>query len=94
MCQQSSTHADCCLWYIPCQHINYCDWLVVVVQVLIFSQMTSILDLLVDYCYLRDFQYSRLDGSMSYSDRNENVSVERQVEEDGAEILCICCEKF
>lgn len=36
--------------------------------------MTSILDLLMDYCYLRGFQYSRLDGSMSYADRDENVS--------------------
>lgn len=45
-------------------------------QVLIFSQMTSILDILMDYCYLRGFQYSRLDGTMSYSDRAENVSFE------------------
>lgn len=46
----------------------------VVLQVLIFSQMTSILDILMDYCYLRGFQYSRLDGSMAYADREENVS--------------------
>ena len=44
-------------------------------QVLIFSQMTSILDILMDYCYLRGFDFSRLDGSMSYSDRDENVSL-------------------
>ncbi|XP_072293068.1 lymphocyte-specific helicase-like [Eucyclogobius newberryi] len=43
-------------------------------KVLIFSQMTSILDLLMDYCYLRDFQYSRLDGSMAYTDREENIT--------------------
>ncbi|XP_056147849.1 lymphoid-specific helicase [Lampris incognitus] len=43
-------------------------------KVLIFSQMTSILDLLMDYCYLRGFQYSRLDGSMSYTDRDENMT--------------------
>ncbi|CAN9500135.1 unnamed protein product [Ophioblennius macclurei] len=43
-------------------------------KVLIFSQMTSILDLLVDYCFLRSFQYSRLDGSMSYADRHENMA--------------------
>uniref|UniRef100_A0A1A8FT28 Proliferation-associated SNF2-like protein n=1 Tax=Nothobranchius korthausae TaxID=1143690 RepID=A0A1A8FT28_9TELE len=42
-------------------------------KVLIFSQMTSILDILVDYCYLRGFQYSRLDGSMSYLEREENM---------------------
>ncbi|XP_012672535.1 lymphoid-specific helicase [Clupea harengus] len=42
-------------------------------KVLIFSQMTSILDILMDYCYLRGFDFSRLDGSMSYSDRDENM---------------------
>ncbi|XP_049592046.1 lymphoid-specific helicase isoform X2 [Syngnathus scovelli] len=43
-------------------------------KVLIFSQMTSILDILMDYCYLRGFQYSRLDGSMSYADREDNMA--------------------
>ncbi|XP_063730570.1 lymphoid-specific helicase isoform X2 [Eleginops maclovinus] len=43
-------------------------------KVLIFSQMTSILDLLMDYCYLRGYQYSRLDGNMSYSERDENMT--------------------
>lgn len=47
-------------------------------QVLIFSQMTSILDILMDYCYLRGFQYSRLDGSMSYAERDENVGFKVQ----------------
>lgn len=42
-------------------------------KVLIFSQMTSILDILMDYCYLRGYQYSRLDGSMKYTDREENM---------------------
>lgn len=32
------------------------------------------LDILMDYCYLRNFKFSRLDGSMSYSEREENVS--------------------
>ncbi|KAK0131602.1 Lymphoid-specific helicase [Merluccius polli] len=43
-------------------------------KVLLFSQMTSILDLLVDYCYLRGYEYSRLDGNMSYSERDENMT--------------------
>ncbi|KAM9477081.1 lymphoid-specific helicase [Clarias gariepinus] len=42
-------------------------------KVLIFSQMTSILDILMDYCYLRGFEYSRLDGSMKYTDREDNM---------------------
>ncbi|XP_078268874.1 lymphoid-specific helicase [Rhinoraja longicauda] len=43
-------------------------------KVLIFSQMTSLLDILMDYCYLRDYKYSRLDGSMSYTLREENIN--------------------
>ncbi|CAB1312581.1 unnamed protein product [Coregonus sp. 'balchen'] len=43
-------------------------------KVLIFSQMTSILDILMDYCYLRGYLYSRLDGSMAYPDREENMA--------------------
>ncbi|XP_067858733.1 lymphoid-specific helicase isoform X1 [Heptranchias perlo] len=43
-------------------------------KVLIFSQMTSMLDILMDYCYLRDYEYSRLDGSMSYTVREENIN--------------------
>uniref|UniRef100_A0A3B3SHY7 Helicase, lymphoid specific n=1 Tax=Paramormyrops kingsleyae TaxID=1676925 RepID=A0A3B3SHY7_9TELE len=42
-------------------------------KVLIFSQMTSILDILTDYCYLRGYLYSRLDGSMPYTERDENI---------------------
>uniref|UniRef100_A0A8C3DBX8 Proliferation-associated SNF2-like protein n=1 Tax=Corvus moneduloides TaxID=1196302 RepID=A0A8C3DBX8_CORMO len=42
-------------------------------KVLLFSQMTMMLDILMDYCYLRDFKFSRLDGSMSYSEREENM---------------------
>ncbi|XP_041066050.1 lymphoid-specific helicase [Carcharodon carcharias] len=43
-------------------------------KVLLFSQMTSMLDILMDYCYLRDYKYSRLDGSMSYIMREENIN--------------------
>ncbi|XP_014342102.1 lymphoid-specific helicase isoform X1 [Latimeria chalumnae] len=42
-------------------------------KVLIFSQMTSMLDILMDYSYLRNYKYSRLDGSMSYAEREENM---------------------
>lgn len=43
------------------------------VQVLLFSQMTKMLDILMDYCYLRSYEFSRLDGSMAYAEREENV---------------------
>lgn len=42
-------------------------------KVLVFSQMTSMLDILMDYCHLRNFIFSRLDGSMSYSEREKNI---------------------
>ncbi|CAH2322002.1 lymphoid-specific helicase isoform X1 [Pelobates cultripes] len=42
-------------------------------KVLIFSQMTMMLDILMDYCYYKKFKFSRLDGSMSYSEREENM---------------------
>ena len=42
-------------------------------QVLIFSQMTSILDVLGDYCYMRDWRFCRLDGSMNITDRRIQV---------------------
>lgn len=35
--------------------------------------MTGMLDILMDYCHFRNFSFSRLDGSMSYSEREENV---------------------
>lgn len=38
-------------------------------RVLIFSQMSRLLDILEDYCYLRDYQYCRIDGSTSHEDR-------------------------
>ncbi|XP_069756937.1 lymphoid-specific helicase isoform X2 [Narcine bancroftii] len=43
-------------------------------KVLIFSQMTSMLDILMDYCHLREYKYSRLDGSMPYNLREENIN--------------------
>ncbi|XP_040291950.1 lymphoid-specific helicase [Bufo bufo] len=42
-------------------------------KILIFSQMTLMLDILMDYCYYRKLSFCRLDGSMSYSEREENM---------------------
>lgn len=42
-------------------------------KILIFSQMTLMLDILIDYCYFRKFKFCRLDGSMSYTEREENM---------------------
>ncbi|ODV59761.1 uncharacterized protein ASCRUDRAFT_81671 [Ascoidea rubescens DSM 1968] len=38
-------------------------------RVLIFSQMSRMLDILEDYCYLRKFNYCRIDGQTEHSDR-------------------------
>lgn len=42
-------------------------------RVLIFSQMSRLLDILEDYCFLRDFEYCRLDGSTSHEDRIQAI---------------------
>ena len=40
-------------------------------RVLIFSQMTRMLDVLEDYCGYRAWEYCRIDGSTSGDDRDE-----------------------
>ena len=47
--------------------------LMMALQVLIFSQMTHMMDILEDYLELRNLLYSRLDGTMSFSVRQEQV---------------------
>lgn len=38
-------------------------------RVLIFSQMSRMLDILEDYCLFREYQYCRIDGSSAHEDR-------------------------
>lgn len=38
-------------------------------RVLIFSQMSRLLDILEDYCYFRNYEYCRIDGSTSHEER-------------------------
>ncbi|KAF8456437.1 SNF2 family N-terminal domain-containing protein [Kalaharituber pfeilii] len=38
-------------------------------RVLIFSQMSRMLDILEDYCLFREYQYCRIDGSTAHEDR-------------------------
>ncbi|ODV79301.1 uncharacterized protein CANTADRAFT_51298 [Suhomyces tanzawaensis NRRL Y-17324] len=42
-------------------------------RVLIFSQMSRLLDILEDYCYFRDYEYCRIDGSTSHEDRIQAI---------------------
>lgn len=50
-------------------------------RVLIFSQMTRMLDILEDYCFWRGYEYCRLDGSTPHE--------ERQVGQLGASVLAL-----
>jgi SWI/SNF-related matrix-associated actin-dependent regulator of chromatin subfamily A member 5 len=43
-------------------------------QVLIFSQMTRLLDILEDYCGYRGYTYCRIDGDTSLEDREIHIS--------------------
>ncbi|KAM0747938.1 hypothetical protein T439DRAFT_305108 [Meredithblackwellia eburnea MCA 4105] len=42
-------------------------------RVLIFSQMSRVLDILEDYCLFREYQYCRLDGSTAHDDRMDAI---------------------
>ncbi|KAI5172558.1 hypothetical protein NEFER03_1633 [Nematocida sp. LUAm3] len=42
-------------------------------RVLIFSQMTRMLDILEDYCNLREYEYCRIDGSTGTEERCEAI---------------------
>uniref|UniRef100_A0A1I8PAI2 Chromatin-remodeling complex ATPase chain Iswi n=1 Tax=Stomoxys calcitrans TaxID=35570 RepID=A0A1I8PAI2_STOCA len=42
-------------------------------RVLVFSQMTRMLDILEDYCLWRNYQYCRLDGQTPHEDRNRQI---------------------
>ncbi|KAH8233259.1 chromatin-remodeling complex ATPase chain Iswi [Drosophila bipectinata] len=42
-------------------------------RVLIFSQMTRMLDILEDYCHWRGYNYCRLDGQTPHEDRNRQI---------------------
>lgn len=43
-------------------------------QVLIFSQMTCLLDIIEDYCTYRNFTYCRIDGGTSLQDRETQMN--------------------
>jgi hypothetical protein len=43
-------------------------------RVLIFSQMTKVLDILEDYCLWKGFEYCRLDGQTAHEDRQNSIN--------------------
>nr|CAI5828700.1 unnamed protein product [Callosobruchus analis] len=50
-------------------------------RVLIFSQMTRMLDILEDYCHWKQYQYCRLDGQTPHEDRQRQIN---EYNEDGS----------
>ena len=42
-------------------------------RVLIFSQMSRMLDILEDYCHFREFEYCRIDGQTAHEDRIQAI---------------------
>ncbi|CCD26704.1 uncharacterized protein NDAI_0I01350 [Naumovozyma dairenensis CBS 421] len=42
-------------------------------RVLIFSQMSRVLDILEDYCFFRGYKYCRIDGSTDHEDRIKSI---------------------
>ncbi|XP_072040298.1 lymphoid-specific helicase-like [Amphiura filiformis] len=43
-------------------------------KVLLFSQMTTMLDIIEDFCLYRNHSYCRLDGRMAFADRQQQIS--------------------
>ncbi|TMW56088.1 hypothetical protein Poli38472_008736 [Pythium oligandrum] len=42
-------------------------------RVLIFTQMTRVLDIMEDFCRMRTYDYCRIDGQTSYEDRESSI---------------------
>lgn len=42
-------------------------------RILLFSQMSRMLDIFEDYCFLRNYEYCRLDGNSSFEDRAQAI---------------------
>lgn len=57
-------------------------------RVLLFSQMTSMLDLLEEYLNFRRWRYQRIDGSTKATDRQARIDAynRQQPEQGGAEV--------
>ena len=44
-------------------------------RVLFFSQMTRLLDIFEDYCWIKGHKYCRIDGQTNYEDRANSIDV-------------------
>ena len=51
-------------------------------RVLIFTQMTRVLDILEDYCWFRKHTYCRIDGQTAHEDRDRQI---QEYNEEGSQ---------
>ena len=51
-------------------------------RVLIFTQMTRVLDILEDYCWFRKHAYCRIDGQTAHEDRDRQI---QEYNEEGSQ---------
>lgn len=54
-------------------------------RVLIFTQMTRVLDILEDFMVMRGYKYCRIDGNTNYEDRESNID---DFNKPGSDIFC------
>ena len=54
-------------------------------RVLIFTQMTRVLDILEDFMYMRGYEYCRIDGNTTYEDREASID---NFNKEGSEKFC------
>lgn len=59
-------------------------------RILIFSQFKMVLDILADFCYMREYEYARLDGETDFYDRDDEVREFMRQDEEGN----YCSEKW
>lgn len=54
-------------------------------RVLIFTQMTRILDILEDFMVMRGYKYCRIDGNTTYDERESSIA---EFNREGTEKFC------
>ena len=63
-------------------------------RVLIFTQMTRILDILEDYMHVRGYQYCRIDGNTEYVDREQAIDTFNAPGSEKFVFLLVCDYTF
>ena len=54
-------------------------------RVLIFTQMTRVLDIMEDFMVMRGYKYCRIDGNTTYEDRESQID---DFNKEGSDIFC------